>query len=61
MDYFVNKVKSIADVVNFEFEIKSSYPAWELDTDSEIKDITAKVLRGIIWRKTSFRINTCGS
>ena len=40
MDYFVNKVKNIADVVDFNFEIKSSYPAWELNTDSKIKDVT---------------------
>ena len=39
MDYFVNKVKIIANTVNFNCEIKSSYPAWEIDIDSKIKDI----------------------
>ena len=51
MGYFVNKVKSIADVVNFYFEIKSSYPAWELDTDSEIKDITARCYEELFGEK----------
>lgn len=51
MDYFVNKVKSIADVVNFDFEIKSSYPAWELDNDSEIKEITARCYEELFGEK----------
>ena len=51
MDYFVNKIKNMASLVKFNFEIKSSYPAWELDTDSKIKDITAQCYEELFGKK----------
>lgn len=51
MDYYVNKIKNMANLVKFNFEIKSSYPAWELDTDSKIKDITAQCYEELFGEK----------
>ncbi|NMW86062.1 beta-Ala-His dipeptidase [Peptoniphilus sp. AGMB00490] len=51
MDYFVNKIKNMANLVKFNFEIKSSYPAWELNTDSKIKDITAQCYEELFGKK----------
>lgn len=51
MDYFINKIKNMTNLVNFKFEIKSSYPAWELDTDSKIKDITSQCYEELFGKK----------
>lgn len=51
MDYFINKIKNMTNLVNFKFEIKSSYPAWELDKDSKIKDITSQCYEELFGKK----------
>ncbi|MGL5575050.1 MAG: aminoacyl-histidine dipeptidase [Sarcina sp.] len=42
---FIDKIQNIADVIGGKLEVSSSYPSWEYNPESEVREIAKKVYK----------------
>ena len=42
---FIDKIKNVADAIGAKLEVSSSYPSWEYNPESEVREIAKKVYK----------------
>ena len=45
---FIDKIKNVADAIGAKLEVSSSYPSWEYNPESEVREIAKKVYKDMI-------------